>query len=110
MTDHLERRLTDAVLAVPGVTTLFATRPIRHAAVAGVAATLELPGPDLRVDVDRADGVTRVTAHIGVTDEATAPDTLRAVAAEVRSILVEAAIGEVAIDVSVRLIEDPVVS
>ncbi|NQX13873.1 hypothetical protein HQQ80_19775 [Microbacteriaceae bacterium VKM Ac-2855] len=109
MTDtaDLTRRLTLAIRDIDGVSTVFPTSPLLHAAVEGIATTLDLRQPDTLVDLDIDDGTVTITAHIGADVNRPVPDTLREVARVIRAHLIDSQAGPSSIVVTAKLIDDP---
>ncbi|MFB2582792.1 hypothetical protein ACEXQD_16215 [Herbiconiux sp. P15] len=111
MTDEtLARELTAAIRAVDGVGAVFRTSPLVDAAAQAIASTLDLPDPDLLLDIESesgidGDGRTTVTVHLSTTAGRPTPETLRAVAALIRSRLIDDGRGRAAIAVKVLQIE-----
>lgn len=120
MTDDLDlsRTLTAALRRVPGVTGVYASRPVVGVAVAvaeavsAVAPTLELRAPDVLVDIDRAEEFTTVSAHISTSTAEASPAVLRAAGETLRDLIrVELPEGaEFGVNVKVRFVEDPLQS
>lgn len=114
----LSRTLTAALRSVPGVTGVYAARPVVGVAVAvaeavsAVAPTLELRAPDVLVDIDRADEFTTVSAHISTSTTESSPAVLRAAGETLRDLIrVELPEGaEFGVNVKVRFVEDPLQS
>lgn len=109
MTDDaaLSRELTTTIRAIEGVAGVFPAQPRVEAAAAAVAVTLALRAPDALVDIERADGITTVSAHISTLAEVPAPVTVRRVAEFLRARLQTggAPAGDLVINVKVRLVE-----
>lgn len=82
----LARMLTDAVLATPGIATVFPVKPILHAASEGIANALDLEEPEVLVDVDRADFLLTVTAHVATTSDGSTPEVLGRAAEALRAV------------------------
>jgi hypothetical protein len=104
----LSRKLTAAIRATEGVAGVYPAQPIVEAAARAIAVKLALRMPDILVDIDRADEFTTFSAHIATLAAFPAPDTVRRVGELIRAIVSTDfdGIGDVAIDVKVRLIED----
>lgn len=103
----LAERLTRAVAATDGVITIFPTKPILHAATEGIASALDLPVADVLVDVTMADGLTTITAHIGVSADHATPQTLTDAAETLRSVAAGEGFPNTMIFVKARIISRP---
>lgn len=104
--EALSRALTDRIRGVPGVTGVYPTRPIVHAAAEAVASTFALQEPDVLVDVHRDGSALRIGAGIAVDDARPAPETVREVGERIRD-LVDERTGAPAdlVEVTIRLVE-----
>ncbi|RFA12580.1 hypothetical protein B7R21_09540 [Subtercola boreus] len=103
----LAQSLTAAVAATSGVTAVFPVKAILHAATEGIAGALDLPAPDVLVDVNRSEDVVTVTAHIGTSAGAPTPETLTAAATALKAAAAAEGIGDSMIFVKARLIAKP---
>ncbi|AMM19348.1 hypothetical protein AX769_03380 [Frondihabitans sp. PAMC 28766] len=106
----LSRRLTAAIRDTEGVAGVYPAQPIVEAAAGAIAVKLALRMPDILVDIERADGFTTISAHIATFAAVPAPSTVRRVGELIRTVVTAEgeSIGDLAVTVKVRLIEDGV--
>lgn len=105
--EALSRALTDRIRSVPGVTGVYPSRPLVHAAAEAVASTFSLQEPDVLVDVQREGTTLRVHAGIAVEDTRPATETVREVGERVRDLVDERTGGPAdLVAVTIRLVED----
>ncbi len=103
--DALARELTAAIRSIDGVGTIFRTSPLLDAATQTVASTLNLPEPQMTLQVETSADGTAVTVHLSTTTLCPSPGTLRTVAAVLRDRIAAAHPGPVAITIKVLQIE-----
>ncbi|RFA10475.1 hypothetical protein B7R54_15645 [Subtercola boreus] len=104
---ELARSLTAAVTAIHGVTAVFPVRAIRQAASEGIASALDIPAPDVVVDVARGADAVTITAHIGASTGRPTPETLAAAADALRAAATAEGVENSMIFVKARLIAKP---